>query len=144
MDPVAREVRMAAGSDRIMHPDGVMEIMQLLNGYFAPDAADSVYQEVACLLRFEQTAQTVDEHLVRFDPLSGKAESKMQMDGAFPAALASVLCTQHAFLYRPDKSLTPASVQGNLGISTVARQMQRQFGPCGGVVGQDVLAATDV
>ena len=39
MDPLAREVCMAAGSNQIMGPDGLMEIMQLSNGYFAPDAA---------------------------------------------------------------------------------------------------------
>ena len=48
MDPVAREVCMAAGSDQILGADGVMKIVKLLNDYFAPDAADSVHQAVAC------------------------------------------------------------------------------------------------
>ena len=36
------------------------------------------------------------------------------------------------------------SLQGNVGMAAVARQMRRLFGPAGGAVRQDVLAATGV
>ena len=41
------------------------------------------------------------------------------------------------------KSPVLASVQGDLGISAVARQMRRLFGQRGGFARQDVLATTD-
>ena len=40
---IAREVCMAARSDQIMDQGGVMKIVKLLDGYFAPGAVDSVY-----------------------------------------------------------------------------------------------------
>ena len=48
---------MAAGCGRIMGRDGVVEIMELIDS-LAPDAADSVRQEVARSLRFERAGQT--------------------------------------------------------------------------------------
>ena len=53
MDPVAREVRIAAGSDQISGLGGAMKIAQLLEDCSAPDAADSVYREVVCFLQFK-------------------------------------------------------------------------------------------
>ena len=47
LEPVAREVRMAGGTDQITDQNGAMKIMQLLNDYFAPGAADSANEEVA-------------------------------------------------------------------------------------------------
>ena len=44
-----------------------------------------------------------------------KAESKMQIGGAFPEALASVLRTQNAEPPRPEGSSLLASAKGNLG-----------------------------
>ena len=38
MEPVVREVRMAAGNDQIMGPDGAAEILHVLDDYFGPDA----------------------------------------------------------------------------------------------------------
>ena len=59
MDPAARDVSMASGSDRIINEDRAMEMMgqeateswtQLPIDNFAPGVADFVYQEVArCL-----------------------------------------------------------------------------------------------
>ena len=49
-----------------------------------------------------------------------------------------------AHLYRSGRSLAPASVQGNSGISAVARQMRRPFGPCGGAAQRHTSAAAEV
>ena len=75
------------------------------------------------ILLFKRTMQTTGEYLVRLDLLRRKAESKMQIGGAYPATFASVLCMQNVPFSRPDKS------QGVLGVSAVARQMRRLFGP---------------
>ena len=50
---------------------------------------------------------------------------------------------QNASLSRSAKSLIPATVQGNLGIPAVVRQMRPSCGARGGVARQDVSAATD-
>ena len=42
MEPVVREVRMAAGNDQIMGPDGAAEILHVLDDYFGPDAVDKL------------------------------------------------------------------------------------------------------
>ena len=60
----------------------------------------------------------------------------MQERGAFQEILTPAICVQ--------KSLALASVQGNLGISAVARQRRRLLGPRGGAPPQNALAATDV
>ena len=57
MATVLRDVCVAAGCGRIMGRDGVVEIMELIDS-LAPDAADSVRQEVARSLRFERAGQT--------------------------------------------------------------------------------------
>ena len=79
IDPAEREVRMAARSDQIMGPGGATGIARLLHGYFAPDAADSVCEEVALSSPSKRATQTTDGYFARFDPLPRKAESKMKM-----------------------------------------------------------------
>ena len=72
--------------------------------------------------------------------------------GAFREVCASVLRMQNAFLVRSGRSLDFASAQGNLGTNApmlhalrkVDAPMRRLFGPRGGAVRQDVLAATGV
>ena len=51
---------------------------------------------------------------------------------------------QIAPLSRSEKSLVLASMQGNQGISAVARPLRRLFGLCGDAVCQGLLAATAV
>ena len=51
LGPVAHEVCVAVGGDQIMHQGGVVAIMHLLRDHFASGTADSVYREVARLLR---------------------------------------------------------------------------------------------
>ena len=98
MGLVSRENCMAVGSGQILGSGGAKKITQLLNNYFAPQAADSVYQEVG-----------------RFDLLRRKTESNMQVGRASPEAFVSAICMQHAPLFRPEKSPVLASVPRNLG-----------------------------
>ena len=51
------------------------------------------------------------------------------------------MCMQDVALSRSGKSRALTSAQGNLGLPAVAKQTRRLFGPCGGAVRQDVLAA---
>ena len=101
------------------------------------------YQEVPRSSQFGCAIQTTGDYWVRFDLLRRKAESEMRLEGAPPETFASAPCKKNAFLPQSEKSLVLASAQGNLGVPAVARQMRRLFGPRGGAVRQDVLAATD-
>ena len=139
MDPVGGEVRAATGIYKIADPDSAGKIMQLLNGYVAPGAADSVYQDVVCFLQPNRPTWATGEYLARFDQLRRRAESEMQTGRAPPGTLASALCARYASLSRAEKSLALASAQGDSEISAV-RRMHRLFGSRGGAPRKDVLA----
>ena len=49
---VARQVCMPAGGDHQKSNDGASRILGILGNYFAPEAADSIYQKVARLLHY--------------------------------------------------------------------------------------------
>ena len=117
-------------------------IAELSRELFAPDALDSAIQGVVRLPQFKRAAQMLDEFLARFHLLRRDAEPQMQL-GRGPPRPALVICSTTASPPRPEKSLAKASVQGNLGLSAVPRQMRRLFGPRGGVVRWGGLAATD-
>ena len=111
MGTVARRVCIPAGSDEIVDQEVMMRITQLLRDYFAPAAADAANQEVARFLQFERTGQTMDGYMARFDLLSRKAESKMQMGRDFPEVFASAPCMRNTPLAQPEESPGPASEQ---------------------------------
>ena len=144
IDTVAREVGQAAGSDVIMILVGKKQISGLLYDYFAPRAVGSVYREVVRNLEFKRAAQKTDGYFARLDLLRREPESKVRVGGVSAEAFASVICAQNASPSRPEKSPALPSVQGNLGISAVARQMCRLSGPREDVARQDVWVATDV
>ena len=102
MGAVARQVCMAAGGNVIMDQEGAKRILATLHDYFAPETADSVYQEPATLLQFKRMHQEMGEYLAQSDLLRRKAESKAQMGGASPEIFALVLCVQNAPLCRPE------------------------------------------
>ena len=70
----------------------------------------------------------------------------MQIGGASPGDVCVGGCMQNDRWPPPwpEKSPMLASVQGDLGTSTVARRMRQLFGLRDGAVRQDVLAATDM
>ena len=84
---VAREVCMAGESDVIAGPDGAKRISELLRDYFAPEALDSVYQEVVRFSQFGRAAQTTDGFLVRLDLPRKKAASKKQGAGGLSGSI---------------------------------------------------------
>ena len=58
---------MAANSDQLLEQDAAVKITQSPHDYSAPDACDSVFQDVARSLQFERTDQTMDEYAGNFD-----------------------------------------------------------------------------
>ena len=94
VDPVAREVRMAAGSGHIMDPGRAAEIAQFTNAYFAADDPGSGYRGVARFLRFARTSRTTAEYFAPIDLLRRKAGSNMQIRGSSPETFASAMCAR--------------------------------------------------
>ena len=135
VETVACPVCLAPGSDIVANDDGADRIHAILRDYLAPEAVESGKLEVVPSLQFKQTDQTMDVYPAEFDWLPRKAESKMHLGGGLPESSLSVLCIRSAALSRKEKSLESASVKGGLGITDVAKQTGRLFGPCsGGVV----------
>ena len=83
-------------------------------------------------------------YLLEFDFLRRKAEARAMAGGAFPDAVAPVSRMQNAALPGNEKSPVTARVRGSLDSPSVAKQMRRRLGPCGGVARQDGLAARDL
>ena len=77
VDPVGREVRMAAGSYQIRYLDGATGIPQLRFDYFAPYAVDSIFPEATRSPELNQATQTTGGYLARFS-IQKKAGSRMQ------------------------------------------------------------------
>ena len=97
------------------------EIIEISRDYLAP--------HVVHILPIKRATPTMDDFLVRSDGLRLKAEPKVQTVGVPIEVFATLLCMQNASLARPAKSLALTIVRGNFGISVVAQQMRRLFGP---------------
>ena len=115
----------------------------MLRDFVVPDALDMAPQDVARPLYFKRAAPTTGDYLVKFDLLRRKAESRMQMGGAFPGDHVSVLRLQNAPLFRAEKSPVASSAQGGLGIAERARQTRRLYGPMDNSGRRDVLWVTE-
>ena len=74
---------------------------QLLRDYFAWDAADSVYQEVAHPSQQERANRTIDEYSVGLDLSRRRAEFRMGTGGTFSGTLPSALRMRTAPPPRP-------------------------------------------
>ena len=71
MNAEARDYCLAVGSDQLLEPDGIMQIMHVLRDYFAKE--------------------TIDEYIVRFDLLRRKAEVRMQIGGSLQETYVSIM-----------------------------------------------------
>ena len=109
--------------------DGVIKVLEVLQDYFLPHAADTAYQSVAHFSHFCKSAQTLGENFVKFDLLRRKAEGRTHQDGTFPDARVATLCLQNMSLPNRAKSLSPAINHGELATMGIAQQMRRLFGP---------------
>ena len=115
-----------------MNVEGAEKALKIPCEKFAPDAVDSIFQDVVQFSQFEKAGQRAAVILVEFDKLRRKAESKIQMGGAAPRQFASALYVEKATLPRSEKSLILASVQVNLAFPAAAVRTPRNLGPCGG------------
>ena len=144
MTDVAREVRMTVGKDVIGNARGVAHTLRILRERSAPDAMDSIFQDMAKFTYFKRTGQNMDTYLMEFDMLRQKAEARMLMGSGSPDEFAPVLFVQNAALTKNEKTLALASSGNTLAFESVSAQMRRLFGPCDYASRQDVLAAADM
>ena len=77
MGDAARQVCFATGSDAIMDGDGAGKIVAICRDFFAPEAAGSAHQGVACFLQFARSDRTINTFLVESDLLRRMPESAM-------------------------------------------------------------------
>ena len=59
------------------HRDGVTRVLEILRGYFAPEAADAIRQQVMRFMNYRRSDQGVDEYTPEYDHLRRTAESKI-------------------------------------------------------------------
>ena len=98
-----RRVCPSAGGGHLDNQDGVARTLEVPRNYFAPEAADAIYQRLMRFMRHRRAAQPVDEFIVEFDPLRSKAESEMDMGTGFPEQFASILRMHNAGLPHQEK-----------------------------------------
>ena len=132
------------GRDVFDNLDGVGQILRILRERFAPDAIDSILQDMIKFLYFKRTEQTMDTYIMEFEISRGKAEPPVLMGSRFPDALVSVLCMQNAALSKNEKTMALASLGNTLAFPLVSARMRRLFGPCGYASRQDVMVAQDM
>ena len=72
----ARATSLSAGGNHLANIDGVSRMPEISRDYFAPGAADPIYQEVARFTQSRRTDPTVDEYIAEYDLLRRKAESE--------------------------------------------------------------------
>ena len=119
-------------------------IPHILRERFAPDAIDSVFQDVAKFMYFNRMDQKMGTYLLEFDMLRRKAEARMLIGSGFPDECVSALRTQNASLSENEKTLAPASFLNALSFAGVSAQMCRLFGPRGYASRQDVHVAAEI
>ena len=139
VNSVARQV----GGDHLDSNDGVLRRLDILKNYLASEAVGPIYREVACVLQYRRTAESIDEDIVEFDLLRHKAESKMEMGAGFPEALVPILCIRNAARSHEEQSSVLASTRRSPKFTDVAATMRRLFGSCGGAARHDILITED-
>ena len=67
MSDVARKVCLSVGRDVIGNLDGAEQILKILRERFAPDAIDSIFQDMAKFMYFKRTGQNMDTYIMKFE-----------------------------------------------------------------------------
>ena len=78
------------------HRDGVTRVLEILRGYFAPEAADAIRQQVMRFMNYRRSDQSIDEHLAGYDLPRTRAEPKMEMGAGLSDQFAPILRTSNA------------------------------------------------
>ena len=84
MTDVARKVCLAAGKDVVSNIDGVAQISRILRERPAPDAIDSIFQDIMKFSRFKRPGQNMDTFPVEFDMSRQEPRSAWLWDVVFP------------------------------------------------------------
>ena len=69
---VPRKVCLSVGEDVVGNLDGVGQILKIWRGRFAPDAIDSIPQDVGGFLYFKRAEQDADAYMMGFEMLRRK------------------------------------------------------------------------
>ena len=69
MSYVARKVCLPAGRDVIGNSDGAEQILKIPRERFAPDAIDSISQDMAKFMDFKRTGQTLGAYVMELEML---------------------------------------------------------------------------
>ena len=72
MSDVAKKVCSNAGRDVIDNLDGAYQILRISHERFAPNAIDSIFQDMVKFLYFKRTEQTIDAYIMEFETLRGR------------------------------------------------------------------------
>ena len=128
MNSAPRQVCLPAGGGNFDDQGGVARISEILRSYFAPEAADAIYQRAMRFTQFCRADQSIDGFSAGFDFLRLGAESKMKMGAGCPAQFARVLRMCNAALLRQEKSLKMACAQKSLMFTDVPANMRSFFG----------------
>ena len=112
--------------------------MRISRERFAPDFID---YDVVKFMNSKRTDHTMDTHLMEFDVLREKAQSRMVIVGDCPDEIASVHCMHNAAVPKNDASLVLARLLTALPSTVVSSQMRLLVGPCGSAARQGILVA---
>ena len=127
MSDVARKESLSVGRDVIDNLDGAEQILRVPRERFAPEAIDSIFQDMAQFMYLERTGQKMDTCIMEFEMLREKAESPVLMGSGLPNAFISVLCMQNAALSKNGKTAVLASSGNALAFPQASAQMRRLF-----------------
>ena len=144
MSDVARKVCLSVGRNVIGNLDEAEQISRIQRERFAPDAIDSIFQDLVKFMNFKRTKRKMDTYIMEFEMLRAKAASRTLMGSGFPDAFVSVSRMQIAALSKNEKTIALASLGNTLACPQASAQMRRLFGPRGYASRQDVLAAQDM
>ena len=93
----------------------------------APEAPGSIYREVARVLHYRRTDQSIDEYTAQLYLLRRKSEPEMEMGERLPESSDSLLRMRNAAFTRLDKPSAIASTQKSLKVMDAAATMRRLF-----------------
>ena len=75
---------MAVRKDDVGNIDGAGQISKISRERFAPDAIDSIFQDMLKFTYFKRTDQKIGTHMTEFDFSRQKAEARMLMGSGLP------------------------------------------------------------
>ena len=67
MSDIARRVCMSVGNDSIGNVDGVALILRIFRGRLAPDAIDSIFEDMVRFTYFKRAVQNMDTYLLELE-----------------------------------------------------------------------------